>query len=125
MTDATKPELVKPMVDVKFESDGGQRVRVVPATIHVKDPEPLKTIRWTNETKKPVHVWLPSVLDLVESTEEEKDLLKPIRVDPGKTLVVYVNAKALEGTWVRDYHVFCEGTGDFAVGNSPPIMSCP
>jgi hypothetical protein len=124
MTVGSKPGYVQPMLDVvlsaPFEGRDRRRVSVNPPTIHIGGPEPPKTIRWINKTGKPVHVWLPSVKDFLESKE---DLLKPLPIAVGDELVVGV--KGCQGVWERDYHVFCEEIGNFADGNSPPTVSCP
>jgi hypothetical protein len=107
------------------EAGGRQRVKVTPPTIHVGGRIPAKKIRWINKTESPVHVWLPSVKGFLAS---RRNLLSPVRIDPGKPLEVGVRAAATKGKWEYDYHVFCEGIGDFgdfAVGNSPPTVSCP
>jgi hypothetical protein len=114
----------QPMRDVVFTAatQGGerQRVFVIPSTIHLGGPKPLKTIRWQNNTEKPVHVWLASVQGILKSN---KDLSQPVRIDPGKDLVVSV--QDCKGEWQHDYHVYCEEIGNYADGNSPPHMSCP
>jgi hypothetical protein len=116
-----KMAVVQPVRDVilttPYDIGGRRRIFVVPPNIHLGA---LKTIRWTNKTGGPVEIWLAAVRHLLRST---KDLSKPIKLDPGRELVVGVEPTAEECEY--EYHVFCEVINNFADGNSPPTMSCP
>jgi hypothetical protein len=126
MTQGTGIALVKPIREVtltKPENVGGRkRAFVVPGTVHLGGPEPARTIRWTNNTGAPVEIWLAAVQHLLKAGPGV-NLAKPIPVGTGDNLVVAVKDGVEDCEYY--YHVFCEKIGNFADGNSPPILSCP
>lgn len=126
MAGGTKIALVKPVREVALtkphDVGGRERVFVVPATVHLGGPEPAKTIRWTNHTGAPVEIWLAAVQHLLKAAPDV-NLSKPIPVGTGDDLVVAVKDGVEDCQYY--YHVFCEKIGNFADGNSSPIMGCP
>ena len=101
-----------------------RRVFVKPPIVHIGNGDSPKTIRLDNQTGGLVKIWLPNA-DAYLNPQPGTDFSKPMEVDDGGKLDLFVkvNPKPKEGHY--QYHVYCEVIKDFAEGNSPPVLHCP
>ena len=118
---ALSPTVLQVMLGKPIEIDT-PRVFVNPPIAHLCDATPPQSIRWDNQTGGPVMIWLPNG-DKLLNPPSGKDFSKPFLIAPNCDLTLGVKKNPKKAR--IQYHVYCEVIGDYAEGNSPPVLSCP
>jgi hypothetical protein len=118
---AMSPSMLQVMLGKPIEIDT-PRVFVNPPISHLCGANPPQIIRWDNQTGGPVMIWLPNGDKLLDPPSGG-DFSKPFLIPPKGELVLSVKENPKKAR--IQYHVYCEVIGDYAEGNSPPVLSCP
>jgi hypothetical protein len=114
------PRLV---VTLEAHRIGKDRVFVDPPEVNIGEgASQLSTVQWKNDTDEAAWLWMPNG-EQYFNPPAKGNFPTPFKIDPGDKLELTVKDKPEK---VRSqYHVYCESIGQYAEGNSPPVMNCP